>query len=79
MKNQEVHWSYLGLDTLPDFKKMVAQVNELRLHFNQLALVWVLKRDLHWFVAFGEQTTKLSDQRAHLIQRQVFDPEVMVY
>jgi hypothetical protein len=58
---------------------MVAQLNQLILHFNQLTLVWVLKRDLHWFVAFREQTTELFDQRAHLIQRQVFDPEIMVY
>ena len=58
---------------------MVAQVNQLRLHFYQLALVWILKRDLHWLVACGEQTAKLSNQRAHLIQCQMFDPEVMVY
>lgn len=58
---------------------MIAQMNQLSLHFNQLTLVWVLKCDLHWFVAFGEQSTKLFDQQAHLIQWQVFEPEVMVY
>jgi len=67
------------MDTLPDFKKMVSQINQLSLHFNQLTLVWVLKCDLNWFIAFGEQTTKLFDQQTHFIQRQVFEPEIMVY